>query len=354
MKKVFTFKNTKYDSFSFIDLQDLFQPRITFNDINEIDILIRDSRFYNKKKVKSKSFRVSKEKSYELSEKRLELVHLLLNTPLNYYDFHVYLSKCKITNIFVYFPSSVFVQNNISRCHLHTYCPICNSYFLLSIFPKIHYQISLVNNSLNRKTILIYIKNLNLNFNAFWYGYLYIVFRLFSEKFKFKHYSFSIRPAFNNVLKSKESLFDILFVGLEPLDTSEFNLKWMYNVLTELFDIIGKKLKLTVQFDCEFYVVDLFEKEIFDYLSIVYYRIPIDIYFKQGVNPSYYQYLYSGYWINGPNFRSFFLCFGKKSFIEELYNDWIGKKHYKMFWYRLKKEFPQYFEFLQERNKKDE
>lgn len=349
MKKLLSYKQTNFESFTLEELENLLIPRVNYSDLIEKDIWIK-LKGKNKSQVVTKLFQVNKEKVNELVEKRLELIHLLMNTPLNYFDFHVYLSKCIIKQIYCYFPSSSLVQERIHRCYLHLYCPICNVYYLFTLLPKVRVQIEKYFQNMNRKTLLIYLKNINLNFNAFWYGYIYIIFRLLCGKFNINHFGFSIRPAFNVSLDNKQSLMDIIFLSFEPIELNDLQIQNIFNYLNELLEILSKKLNYKVKFDCEFYEVDFFEKELFDYLSLIYYRIPIDIYFKQGINPSYYQYLFSGYWIHGKDFRSLLFLFGKKSFIEELYNDFIGRRYYKLFWSRLKKEFPQYFEFLNLQN----
>jgi len=339
--KIVSFKNTKFsNNFSIEDLSNILVPRITVSDVVESALV---TWTYNKERNRvrayGKKFIVNSEKAEELARKRDEIIHLLMNSPVNIFDFHSFLYKCGVRRIVVEVPSSSIIRKGVMRCYLHLYCPICNGFLLVSFYPKIISQVNLKKFTLQKETFLVYIKNLNLNFKAFLKEMIIAVFKAFCKKFNITDYFYSIKPAFNQSKLGKESLFDVFFICVEPFEINEMKAKEMYYYLLELFEKLGKKVDLDVKFDYDCYKINFFEKDLFDAFSIILYRIPVEIYYQMGIKLNYYQYLFSHYFSKVELFNKLHFLYSKKSMIEELFTDFKKEKFYYLLWNDLKREF---------------
>lgn len=329
IRLLFSIKNTFCsNNFTLTDLDKLLQPRIYSFDIKEILLKLR-SKYYEKNIMGTK-YSIDIEKSNEFYKKKQEVIGLLINTPLVYFNFYNFMSQCKARSISVEVPSNTLIKKSVKRCNLHFYCPVCNAFLILSSYPYIKTICS--KSAIEKykyKTFLLYYKNVGLNFKGCLWNVFYLHFESLSSKFGINEYLFSVKPSFNDNWNENVSMFDAMFLCLGNYSISQEKAEEIYEYSKNVFDGWSKNLGVSLGFDFDAYEVDFFTKDMFDVISIMLYRIPIDIYFSVGISPNYYQYLYSYFFTNSEIFKKYIFLFSKKRFILQLFNEFRTERDYR-------------------------
>lgn len=328
-KVIFSYKGTSYpNNYSLLDLDRLLQPRVYSFDIKEIFLKLK-SKYYDRNIMGTK-YSLSAEKSAEFTEKRQEIVSLLINTPLVHFNFHNFISSCGLKSISIELPSHYVVQKSLKKCNLHFYCPFCNAFLITSVYPYIK---TICHKNAGRKyyykTFLVWYKNVELNFQACLWNIFYIHFENLSTRFNIKEYIFSMKPSFNVNENKSTSMFDVMFLCLEVYDISESSAEEIYDYSKEVFKEWSKSIGTELQFDFDVYEIDFFTKDMFDIVSVLLYRIPIEVYFSLGVNLSYYQYLYSSFFTNSSIFKKYIYLHSRKPFIYRLFDEFRTDRDYR-------------------------
>lgn len=323
MKLIYLVDNTDYfPNFKFTDFFDLYQPRISFLDVKHYKIPISKISKYSKKdKYSGKLFYVSSDKVSELRKVREEVYHHYVNSPLALFNIHTFLWECKGRSVRIVYPSVFTVKHFAKKCNLIMYCVMCNSLFHLYHFPILEKYCNKVKRYYsNPKSLLFYLKNVNLSFKALSTGIPDILIDLIEKELDIDEYLLAIRPSFNVAKDKKETLFDIIFLSLLPFyQVSEKEAVSLYIFIEKILDNFGKRFKRKITFDFECYEVDYYLFEMFDIATCMFYRIPIEVYWRNEVNLSYYSFLFSCFVNRGKYFDGIQRVFSVKDVLQRVY-----------------------------------
>jgi len=173
----------------------------------------------------------------------------------------------------------------------------------------------------NPKSLLFYLKNVNLSFKVLSKDFLKILLNLIEKELNIKEYLLAIRPSFNIALDKSDMLFDIIFLSLSPpfFQITEKDAVSLYVFAEKVLDNFSKSYSKTIRFDFECYEVDYYLYEMFDITTCMFYRIPIEIYLNNEINLSYYSFLFSCFVSRANYFDTLQKKFSMKNFIERLY-----------------------------------
>ncbi len=344
VRELLRLKNTDYvDLVTLDEMFEKFQPRLLSYDIKQIFVKLNPQikeRLFGDNissglKIMGSKFTLPKERVIELVEKQNEIVSLLMESPLVFYNFHNFMSRCSSSAMSVILPSHYIIRDTNKKCNLYFLCPICNAYLLLYLYAFLHLQVRERSKGkvYKRKTLLLCYRNFNFNFKFYIRDLIFVFVENFLQRFfPGVDYLFVIRPAFQRqVDKNKESLFDVYLLLLDCLDLQFMSYRTLHQWSFEQLSELGKSVDTTINFDFEAYQVDFFVKDLFDVVSVLLYRLPLELYMEQGIQLSYYHYLMTYFYVHSDIFKTFMFLFNKKKFINELYTEFREKRYYRHF-----------------------
>jgi len=323
MKLIYLADKTEYfNRFKFTDFFDLYQPRISFLDIKHYNIPISKlPKYLRKEKISGKLFYVSPDKASELNKAKREVYAHFINSPLALFNIHTFLWECKAKAIRLVYPSSFNVRNFSKRCNLIMYCTNCNALFHLYHYPILEKYCNEIKKYYNNpKTLLLYLKNINLSFKELNLGIFDTLIELIEKEMNIKEYLIAVRPSFDIAKDKKETLFDIIFLSLLPFyQVSENIAISLYVLVDKILENFGKKSNRSILFDFECYEVDYYLYEVFDIITCMFYRIPVEIYWRNDINLNYYSYLFSYFVNKGKYFDNIQQFFSVKTLLRRIY-----------------------------------